>query len=70
MSIRMLHYHLANIKKYRLTAGRGGWHIIDQDGESIGKVSRIKGTDQRIIVLKGTIAKIKDVIESGLLSGL
>lgn len=54
----------------KLIPGRRGWHIADEDGNIIGKIVRYKGSDTRIVILRGTVKKIREVIESGLLKSL
>lgn len=39
----------------RLVPGCGGWHVIGATGQVCGKVARVKGTDRRIVILKGTV---------------
>lgn len=57
-------------QKYRFVSTRGGWNIVDANGKSVGKISRCKKNDFRILVLKGSVSQIKDVLESRVLKNI
>jgi len=54
----------------RLVAGMGGWHILDFDDSSLGKVVRCKGSDRVFVVLKGRAGRIREMLGSGVLFSL
>lgn len=73
MSMRPLIYHLGNIKQHppRLVESRhaGAWDI--QVGEkNYGKVSKCKGSDKFVVVLRGTARELNEIVESGVLHSL
>jgi hypothetical protein len=57
-------------QKYRFVSTLGGWNIVDVNGKSVGKISRCKKNDFRILVLKGSVSQIKDVLESRVLKNI
>lgn len=57
-------------RRPRLVPGRGGWYIISGDGKECGHITRTKGSDFRIVVLKGTVREIQEIIGSGLFTSL
>ncbi len=49
-----------------LIPGRGGWHIMDNDGMPVGKLIRLKEKDDFILIIRGKKA-MREVFASGTL---
>jgi hypothetical protein len=51
----------------QLVPGRRGWHILDGDGNAVGKLIWMKEQNDFILVIRGKKA-MREIFESGILS--
>lgn len=70
MSMRPLVYHLAQMKPSLVPSRHTGAWDIKAGGKVYGKVSKCKGSDKFVVVLRGTARQLNEIVEAGILHSL